>query len=742
MAYAFRKDSENSQAMCIEERRCKADIQFTCRTGRRSIHNMEEKEMRFQTRVQRAAGLMGITVLAFATPYLKGDALTQVTVDTSGYANQNAVLAFDFVGGGPNTVTISNFMTDGIVVTESITGGVTGILPGDFTLDDTTQFFNELTAGTALGQKLVFDFQTTNLAPTGSFPDEFTLFILDPATQMSIIPSSDPTGAESLLAIDLTGGSAPQASIYSPLVTLGAPTVATVAAPEPSSALLLTGSLLVLVGMRSGRARVRHFLRGLRGVTCLAAVWMVFVGAAHAQGIVTGVAQDPNFTVSFSGLRLDRISNTMVSTATVRNTSSSTIQGPFYLGITSITEPSVTLANGGGNLPDGNPFVAIPSISSLLPGQPATVTLSFHVTANAPFGIQAKIYDAVSAPPVATLTCPTDIVDFGIMPLTASYTPPTDSLGRMASCSPPALSKLYNPSTTINCLSSGGPSLPAACSFHYNLGTIAGTGPITIVGPPPPPPGPQPADLALVPCAGIAPLLAPWMPPPPPIDYLNYCGFPVLGTVGEANFTVVNYGPATAYNFSISLLLPPGVATAAWRFSRDGTCGPVTPVSVNLDILGVLFPSVGHSVTCTFAQLNPWETMDATLGIDLVSGGTYTSVPDLEVHVSVDPASNFDPNSTNNAIQATVNPGFQSITVPQTLVPKSGCDYSSSPGFAILLNTCGVPTVVTEALVGTFLGAATLIAGAGGVAVEVVPGAIYLTVLRSGQVAASVLLIR
>ena len=696
--------------------------------------------MKFQARTRWVfAGSIAMTIFAFTSPCLSGDPVTQITVDTSAYANQIALVAFDFVDGGSpsNTFTISGFATDGILGAQVPTGGVTGSLPGTVTLSDTT-FFTELLAGMTLGQSLVFDFQTTNLAPTGSnFPDEFTLFILDPVTQMSIIPSSDPTGAESLLAVDLNGGSGPSESIYSSLVTLGAP-ASVVSTPEPSSGLLLAGTLLILIAC----ARWRQHKGIFRGMVALATVWLVSAGAAHAQTILTGVAQDSNFLIGFSGLRLNRTSGTMVSTATVWNTSSSTIQGPFYLGITSITEPSVTLANGGGNLPDGNPFVAMPGIGSLLPGQPATVTLSFHVTANSPFGIQAKIYDAASAPPLATLTCPTDIVDFGIMPLTASYPPPTDSLGRLASCSPPALSTLYNPATTINCISSGGPSLPAACSFHYDLGVIAGTGPIIIQGPPPPPPGPQPADLALVPCSGIAPLLAPGMPPPPPIDYLNYCGFPVLGAVGIANFTVVNYGSATAYNFSVSLLLPPGVATAAWRFSKDGTCGPVTPVSVNLDILGVLFPSVGHSVTCNFAQLNPWETMDATIGIDLTSGGTYTSVPDLEVHVAVDPASNFDPNATNNAITTNVNPGFQSISVPQTLVPKNGCDYSSSPGFAILLNTCGVPTVVTEALVGTFLGAATLIAGAGGVAIEIVPGAVDLTVFRAGQMMSTEILER
>jgi hypothetical protein len=231
MICAFRKDSENSQTMCIEGRADKADSGLHVEHSRFT----KEKKMRFQTRTGRAfAGSVAITIFAFAVPCLKGDAVTQVTVDTSGYTSQNALVAFDFVDGGPpsNTFTISNFFTDGILGAQSTTGGVTGSLPGDITLTD-TQVFNELSANVTLGQKLVFDFHSTNLAPTGSFPDEFTLFLLNPTTQMSIIPSSDPTGAESLLAIDLVGGSNTQASIYSPLVTLGPPSAVT-PAPEPS----------------------------------------------------------------------------------------------------------------------------------------------------------------------------------------------------------------------------------------------------------------------------------------------------------------------------------------------------------------------------------------------------------------------------------------------------------------------------------------------------------------------------
>jgi hypothetical protein len=44
---------------------------------------------------------------------------------------------------------------------------------------------------------------------------------------------------------------------------------------------------------------------------------------------------------------------------------------------------------------------------------------------------------------------------------------------------------------------------------------------------------------------------------------------------------------------------------------------------------------------------------------------------------------------------------------------------SSSPGFAILLNTCGVPTIVTQVITGVVAGVATVLTGGAAVALDV-----------------------
>ena len=53
------------------------------------------------------------------------------------------------------------------------------------------------------------------------------------------------------------------------------------------------------------------------------------------------------------------------------------------------------------------------------------------------------------------------------------------------------------------------------------------------------------------------------------------------------------------------------------------------------------------------------------------------------------------------------------VSISDRIEQQNGCDNSSPVTFALLLNTCGVPTAVTQGLVQGFLGAATLITGAG-----------------------------
>jgi hypothetical protein len=169
----------------------------------------------------------------------------QVSIDTSALAGTSATLAFDFVEGGPpsNSVTITGFSSDGTLGSATLTGDVTGTLPGTVTLGD-AQFFNELLQDIVLGSTIAFTFDATGNPPDdGSLPDAFSFFILDPKTLMSLIETTDLTGAGSLLLFSI-GSSSPLEVYGSPQVTITA--VSTV--PEPSSA------LLVLIAMAAGAA--------------------------------------------------------------------------------------------------------------------------------------------------------------------------------------------------------------------------------------------------------------------------------------------------------------------------------------------------------------------------------------------------------------------------------------------------------------------------------------------------------
>ena len=168
-----------------------------------------------------------------------------VTVNTAAIAGTAAQLAFDFIDGGPpsNSVAISNFATDGTVGTSAATGDVSGSLPGTFTLSDAA-FFNELLTNITLGTTLSFTFDATANAPgVSSVPDSFSFFLVDPASGLSLFPTTDPTGADALLQLDIVGGAGNLTPFTAPngeaTITVGAePT----AVPEPATLVLfLTG---------------------------------------------------------------------------------------------------------------------------------------------------------------------------------------------------------------------------------------------------------------------------------------------------------------------------------------------------------------------------------------------------------------------------------------------------------------------------------------------------------------------
>jgi hypothetical protein len=79
--------------------------------------------------------------------------------------------------------------------------------------------------------------------------------------------------------------------------------------------------------------------------------------------------------VTSSGLLYSRASSTFNGTVTVTNTGAGTISGPIQVALTNLTA-GVALTNGTGIF-TGNPYVTIPAVTSLGPGQSASVPVRF-----------------------------------------------------------------------------------------------------------------------------------------------------------------------------------------------------------------------------------------------------------------------------------------------------------------------------------------------------------------------------
>lgn len=197
-----------------------------------------------------------VTFPAYANPLL-------VTVDTSVLAGSNADIAFDLIDGGSpaNTVTLSDFTTDGTTGASSSTGDSSGAFPGVVTLGDTS-FFNEYLQSTILGTAFSFRLDSSNLAPDAlSFPDSFALFLLDPTTGLPLVTTSDPSTANSLLFWNL-GTASPEGYTSDSLRITVRSVPPAGAIPEPTTLLLLTMGLLAAAVHRSPKNRVDFFAGG------------------------------------------------------------------------------------------------------------------------------------------------------------------------------------------------------------------------------------------------------------------------------------------------------------------------------------------------------------------------------------------------------------------------------------------------------------------------------------------------
>jgi hypothetical protein len=173
-----------------------------------------------------------------------------INVNTSQISGTSAQLAFDFIYGGgasSNTVTILDFSTTGTLdINGPNSGNVTGTLPGGVSLSTAGgSFFNEYLTDITIGNNVSFQFDATTNAPgVGSLPDAFSLFILDPNTGLPLFTTTDPTGADSLLTLNIDGSAQGALSTFS--APGGEAVVTATTAPGPGTLVPEPGTLLLL----------------------------------------------------------------------------------------------------------------------------------------------------------------------------------------------------------------------------------------------------------------------------------------------------------------------------------------------------------------------------------------------------------------------------------------------------------------------------------------------------------------
>ena len=187
---------------------------------------------------------LSLAVSIFALASIAAAAPITITVDTSVLSGISAQLAFDLIDGGQpaNSVSISEFLTDGALGSALSTGGVVGDIPGTVTLSDNS-FFNEYLKNITLGNSLTFTFSATGNGPLGdSFPDGFGIFLLDPDTGLSLVATDDPTGSNALALLNIDGRTLGNFEIFSSSVTAHVNP-----APEPRSLLLFVSGVCLLI---------------------------------------------------------------------------------------------------------------------------------------------------------------------------------------------------------------------------------------------------------------------------------------------------------------------------------------------------------------------------------------------------------------------------------------------------------------------------------------------------------------
>jgi len=216
---------------------------------------MQHKQIGITERDHSGAVHMKTLFCLFATllavvQVAAANAIYDVSIDTSSLEGTNSTLAFDFIDGGSpsNSIVVSHFPTDSSFGASSSIGSVSGTLGSTATLTDGS-FFNELQQPVTLGTSLSFRLLASANAPLyGSLPDTFSFFILNPTATESLVTTTDPTGANSLFAVQI-GATGNAVGVYGALAPSLLP-VRVSPVPEPSTTMFLLFGIAAIWAIR------------------------------------------------------------------------------------------------------------------------------------------------------------------------------------------------------------------------------------------------------------------------------------------------------------------------------------------------------------------------------------------------------------------------------------------------------------------------------------------------------------
>ena len=209
--------------------------------------------------------LMLALVLAANPRPAHADIITgSVSLDTSALSGPFE-LAFIFTDGSGtgdanNTVTLGNFLfgaggSAGTVDASLSFGGESGDLTSGVSLIDSF-FLNIFASSFTPGSLLSFDFGLTTNVDAGGTPDQFSLVLLQ--ADGSVVNTEDPSGANSLLTVNLDSAH-PAISTFASDLTPAAIVTESTAAPEPPSLLLLAIGLAAALWSARTRSPLKLF---------------------------------------------------------------------------------------------------------------------------------------------------------------------------------------------------------------------------------------------------------------------------------------------------------------------------------------------------------------------------------------------------------------------------------------------------------------------------------------------------